>query len=418
MTADFISILRERGLVHQCTAMDELLILSKANAVRPYIGFDLTADSLHVGSLIQLMVLRWAAKSGIRSTILLGGFTSRVGDPTGRKDARPMLSIADVIRNQSGIERVIYSILDYSNHDIANNDDWLRHISLSDFITQYAPLFSVNRMLAMDSVKARLAAQDTMSVMEFNYSLFQAIDFLHLNDGGVNLQIGGSDQWANIISGVDLIRRKKSVTAYGLTTPLMTNSAGEKMGKTAGGAIWLSATKTPVQDFFQFWRNIEDTKVEEFLRLFTELPLPTISSIMAGDINAAKERLAHEVTAIVHGVSAATKALRTAKAVFGGEGAIDPDTIQTISLPLLDAPLNHLVAAVASVSKSEAARLIEQRGVKIDTKVGDRTETLVLAENHIVGDLLAGITTPFILKVGKNRAFPLRIPMKKSVETE
>jgi tyrosyl-tRNA synthetase len=407
MTNDFISFIHERGFINQTTNREELDVLSRANAVHPYIGFDLTADSLHVGSLIQLMVLRWAEAANIRSTVLLGDFTTRVGDPTGRKDARPVLSPEQAMKNHEGIRNTIFgqraglsNILDISKHDVVSNDEWLLNMGLLEYLTEYAPLFSVNRMLAMDSVKDRIADNGHMSVLEFNYSLFQAIDFLHLNDGGCNLQIGGSDQWSNILSGIDLIRRKNNRTAYGLTTPLMTNAAGEKMGKTAGGALWLSAAKTPVDDFWQFWRNVEDAKVSQFLGLFTELPMDEVTRLRAiggQEINEVKKILATEATRIVHGDNAAKKAAATAQALF--ESA-DPASQEPILVLYPEQPLYELVAKVMNVSKSEARRLCDQNAVKIDNQV--------METNFIVARIVReGV--PFMLSVGKKHRFRMEV---------
>ena len=396
--SDFISILEERGLLHQCSNIIDLKVLSRANAVKPYIGFDLTADSLHVGSLIQLMVLRWAIRSGVQPIVLLGTFTSRVGDPTGKNDTRPVMTAETLLQNQQGINAVIQQIINV--HFVTRwNSDWLDCMSLSDFLFEYAPAFSVNRMLVMDAVKTRLAGQNHMGVLEFSYPMLQAIDFLSLHDGeGCNLQIGGSDQWSNMLMGVDLIRRKRDRNAFALTTPLMTNSAGEKMGKTVGGAVWLSKAKTPVQDFFQFWRNVEDAKVEEFLRLFTELSLSNISEIMSQDINAAKKRLASEVTQIVHGEAAAKKALREAEAMFEG-GNEDDMPLGFISSDLFEKPLTHLVADIQQVSKSEARRLLMGGAIKIN-------DTVVKIDLPICDFPLAA-NMPFMLHVGKRSHYRL-----------
>jgi tyrosyl-tRNA synthetase len=405
MTNDFISTLHERGFINQTTNREELDVLSKANAVQPYIGFDLTADSLHVGSLIQLMVLRWAETTNIGSTVLFGEFTTRVGDPTGRKDARPVLSDDTIARNRVGIHDTIFgskttmsAILDKSLHNTETNDNWLKNMPLLEYLTEYAATASVNRMLAMDSVKDRLADTGHMSVLEFNYSLFQAIDFLHLNDAGCNLQIGGSDQWSNILSGIDLIRRKNNRTAYGLTTPLMTNAAGEKMGKTAGGAIWLSAAKTPVDEFWQFWRNVEDEKVGQFLGLFTEFPMEEVErlrTISGQEINEVKKMLATEVTRIVHGDDAAKRALANANAAFEG-GDFSTLSLVRISGDHGSKPISHVVAVLAGVSKSEALRLITQGGVKLD---GTKLE-----KNFTLGDIMPS-EVEFRIDVGKKSAF-------------
>jgi tyrosyl-tRNA synthetase len=407
MDNDFYAILKARGFVHQCTNEQDLSVLSRAGAAVPYIGFDLTADSLHVGSLIQLMVLRIAHQSGITPTVLFGTFTSRVGDPTGRRDARPMLNTSDLAANLFGIENVINRILGSARFHNVTNSEWLQGMSLIDYLTEYAPHFSVNRMLTMDSVRDRLETQSSMSVLEFNYSSFQAIDFLHLNGHGCNLQIGGSDQWSNIISGIDLIRRKKNRLAFGLTTPLLTNVAGEKMGKSAGGAVWLSKEKTPVGDFWQFWRNVEDAKVRQFLGLFTDLPMAEVERLgaLAGaEINEAKKILATEVTKIVHGDAAANKALRDATAVFEKEDFSNAPLVQC-DADMVGKPVSALIAHVTKESKSQAVRLINQKAVLIDNKPFEADVRFGVEDGFNPSE-------PFVLRVGKNRVFRIAPPQK------
>jgi len=400
MAEDFISVLRDRGFIHQMTDATELSVLSRARGLHPYVGFDLTAQHLHVGSLIQLMVLRWAMRFKLEPVVVLGEFTTRIGDPTGRKTARPMLNEGTISGNRNGIERDIRRVVydDYGDITILSNVDWLEDVSLSEYLIDFAALFSVNKMLAQDSIKTRLDAQDSLSVLEFNYSLFQAMDFYFLNEEeGCNVQMGGSDQWGNIVAGVDLIRRKGGGAAYGITTPLMTNAAGEKMGKTAGGAIWLHEDGTSIDDFWQFWRNVEDVKVREFLLLFTELPIGEIDTLMAGDINVSKKRLATEVTRIVHSEEKARSAQARAEAMFEGSAF---DNLEPILIypPLVENTIINLVAHLMKSSKGEARRLCDQNAVRLDDEVMAGTTVLARVIREDV---------PFTLTVGKKNRFRL-----------
>jgi tyrosyl-tRNA synthetase len=367
---DVIAILKERGFINQCTDLDNLTRVAE-KPLTAYIGFDLTASSLHVGSLIQIMALRWLEKIDHRPLVLLGEATTRIGDPTGKTAARPILSPNEIATNRNGIARVFERLL--SSPEFVSNAEWLNdETSLFSYLTEFGSLFTVNRMVSFDTVKSRLDNHQPMSFLEFNYMLFQAIDFLELfGTRDCRLQIGGSDQWGNIVNGVELIRRKHGETAFGLTTPLMTNSAGEKMGKTATGAVWLDPTLTSPFDFWQFWRNIEDTKVGEFLGLFTEIPMDEVTrlaSLSGAEINEAKKVLASEVTRIVHGVEAAAQAERDSLSVFEhGQTAA--------SLPVIEVRLNDMeTTTIADAfldcglvnSKSEADRLARQGGLKIE----------------------------------------------------
>lgn len=406
MTNDFLSILRERGFVHQTTNDDEIAVLSKAGALNIYVGFDLTADGLHVGSLIQLMLLRWARATNTRVTVLLGGFTTRIGDPTGRKDARAPLDRATIDDNYQAIKLEIDDIVNDQDGEgnFANNASWLDDLSFADFLVDFAPMFSVNRMLAMDSVKNRLESDNGLTMMEFTYSLLQAIDFLELNTvEGCNLQIGGRDQWSNILSGVDLIRRKTSRQAYGLTTPLMTNAAGEKMGKTAGGAVWLSSQKTSPFEFWQFWRNVEDAKVQEFLGLFTELPMDEVrrlGALSGSEINEAKKILATEITRIVHGIDEADAACQTAAGAFE-QGNFENIPITHLPSSIFDRPLSDMVAKACGCSRNEARRLVTGRAVKINGEL--------FVEDHVLTSIMPIMTEPFRLDVGKKNVYRIAV---------
>jgi tyrosyl-tRNA synthetase len=347
-----------------------LTAASRKESLFTYTGFDLTAPSLHVGSLIQIMVVRWLKKTGHFPYILLGDATTRIGDPTGKTAARPILTEREIETNKRGIQQVLSNLVEQPR--FVSNAAWFNdQTPLFQYLAEYGPHFSINRMLTFDSVRSRLEAQDSMSFLEFNYMLFQAIDFLELERrAGVTLQIGGSDQWGNIVNGVELVRRKSGETVFGLTTPLMTTSAGEKMGKTANGAVWLDPARTSSFDFWQFWRNVEDAKVGEFLGLFTELPMDEVrrlSALKGGEINEAKKVLASEVTTMVHGHTAAAQAEADAKSVFQhGERATGLPTF-TVSLsggPVSAAEL--FLHASLVTSKGEADRLAQQGGMKID----------------------------------------------------
>lgn len=325
--SEFLRTLQARGFIHQVSNTEGLdTQLNTGTPLAAYIGFDATADSLHVGSLVQIMMLRILQQSGHKPIVLLGGGTTLLGDPSGKDEQRQLLSIEDIQKNAEGIRGVLSRFLKFgdgpSDAVMLNNADWLCDLNMMEFLRDYGRLFSVNRMLSFDSVRLRLEREQPLSFLEFNYMVMQAYDYLCLHrTHGCLLQMGGSDQWGNIVSGIDLIRRTEGVEAFALTSPLLTTASGAKMGKTAAGAVWLSAEKLPVYDFWQFWRNTADADVGRFLRLFTDIPLAEIARLEALDgaeINEAKTILADAVTAICHGEAAAKSAAETAAQTFSG----------------------------------------------------------------------------------------------------
>jgi tyrosyl-tRNA synthetase len=319
----FLATARERGFIHQCTdeaALDERL---SAGRLVAYVGYDCTADSLHVGSLISIMLLRLFQKCGHKPIVLMGGGTTRIGDPSGKDEARQLLDDAEIARNMAGIRTIFTKFLHFGDGPgdaiMVNNADWLDELRYIPLLRDVGRHFSVNRMLTHDSVRLRLERNQPLSFLEFNYPILQAYDFVELSRRfGCELQIGGSDQWGNIVAGVELGRRTAATTLFGLTTPLMTTASGAKMGKTAGGAVWLNPDRLSPYEYWQFWRNTEDADVGRFLRLFTELDVVATEQLERGDINEAKKMLATEATALCHGREAAEAAAATARAIFGG----------------------------------------------------------------------------------------------------
>ncbi|MBL4870292.1 MAG: tyrosine--tRNA ligase, partial [Robiginitomaculum sp.] len=324
--SELMETLTARGFLYQCTDEKELDALANSSTLTGYIGFDCTAPSLHVGSLVQIMMLRILQKSGHKPIVLLGGGTTKIGDPSDKDKSRPILTPEKIEENKNGIKQVFEKFLDFDGPNAAvmvDNADWLDKLGYIDFLRDIGKHFTINKMIALESVKRRLEREQPMTFLEFNYTLLQAYDFSELNRRyGCRLQLGGSDQWGNIVAGTDLTRRVESVTAYGFTTPLITTASGGKMGKTAAGAMWLNADKTLGKDYFlspydywQFWRNTEDGDVGRFLRLFTDLPLGEIAALEAlegAEINIAKIRLANETTTLLHGAKAAKLAQDTA----------------------------------------------------------------------------------------------------------
>jgi tyrosyl-tRNA synthetase len=381
--SDFLNTLAERGFIHQVSEPDALDARALAGPITGYIGFDCTAASLHVGSLLPIMMLYWMQQTGHRPIALMGGGTTRVGDPSGKDESRRILTDEMIEQNLAGIRAIFAKFLKFEgaggNAIMANNAEWLNTLNYIDFLRDVGRHFSVNRMLAFDSVKLRLDRQQELSFLEFNYMVLQAYDFVELNKRtGCILQLGGSDQWGNIVNGIDLGRRMANVQLFALTSPLITTSSGAKMGKTAAGAVWLNADLMSPYDYWQYWRNTEDGDVVRFLKLFTVLPLEEIarlSALKGAEINEAKKVLATEATALVHGREAAELAAGTAKKTFE-EGTLDT-ALETVQVPqatlegglgVLDAyVLAHLVA-----SKSEARRQVKAGGIKVnDTTVTD-----------------------------------------------
>ena len=368
--SDFLRVLTERGFIHQTTDLEALDAACLAGPVTAYIGFDATASSLHVGSLVQIMMLRWLQKTGHRPIVLLGGGTTKVGDPSGKDTQRSMLSEAQIADNIAGIKRAFEPFLTFGDDGalMVNNADWLDRLGYVDFLREYGVHFTINRMLTFDSVKLRLDREQPLTFLEFNYMLMQAVDFLELNRRyGCALQMGGSDQWGNIINGVELCRRVDAKAAFGLTTPLITTASGAKMGKSAEGAVWLNADRLSPYDYWQFWRNTEDGDVGRFLKLFTELPLDEIARLEAlpgAEINEAKKVLATEATALLHGRAAAEHAAGAAKAAFE-EGRTSQD-LPTIEAAAAEGLHEALIRAGFAASKGEARRLAKGGGVRVN----------------------------------------------------
>ena len=385
--SDFIRIAQERGYVHQITDVAALDARMAAGPVSGYIGFDCTADSLHVGSLMQIMLLRLMQRCGQRPVVLMGGGTTKVGDPSFRDEARPLLDDAAIERNKAGIRKVFDAFLTFGDGPtdaiMLDNAEWLDKLLYVPFLRDVGRHFSVNRMLTMDSVKTRLDREQNLSFLEFNYMLLQSYDFAAMRRAyGVTMQMGGSDQWGNIIMGVELCRRMDGAEAFGLTTPLLTTASGAKMGKTAAGAVWLNAEKLSPYDYWQFWRNTEDADVGKFLGLFTELPMDEVARLAAlggAEINEAKKVLATEATTLLHGAEAALQAAETARRAFE-EGAA-ADTLPSIVHALPASLADLLVAAKLVASKGEARRLVAQNGVRLnDAAVTDANAAVTEAD--------------------------------------
>ncbi len=375
--SDFLRILDERGFIHQGTNLQGLDARLSAGVVTGYIGFDATARSLHAGSLIQIMLLHWLQETGHRPIALMGGGTTKVGDPTGRDAARALLTDADIAANIEGIKGVFSKFLKFGDGPrdalMVNNDDWLSKLGYVEFLRDYGTEFTINRMLSFDSVKLRLERESPMTFLEFNYMLMQAYDFHELwRRQGCALQMGGSDQWGNIVNGVELCRRKDGVEVFGLTTPLLTTASGAKMGKTAGGAVWLNADMFSPYDYWQYWRNAEDADVGVLLARFTKLPMNEVrrlAALQGAEINDAKKTLANEATALLHGRAAADAAAETARRTFeegaAAEGlpsiAVDASRLAA-GMPLLEA----FAEAGLIASKGEGRRHIAAGALKVN----------------------------------------------------
>lgn len=376
--SDFLNILADRGFIHQVSEPDALDARAKAGPITGYIGFDCTAASLHVGSLLPIMMLYWMQQTGHRPIALMGGGTTRVGDPSGKDESRRILTNEMIEQNLNGIRAIFSKFLKFEgaggNAIMANNADWLNTLNYIDFLRDVGRHFSVNRMLSFDSVKLRLDRQQELSFLEFNYMVLQAYDFVELNKRtGCVLQMGGSDQWGNIVNGIDLGRRMLNAQLFALTSPLITTSSGAKMGKTAAGAVWLDANMVSPYDYWQYWRNTEDGDVARFLKLFTILPLDEIARLGAlkgAELNEAKKVLATEATALVHGRAAAKEAARTAQETFerGGMG----DTLPTLEVKVGDGILATSTSTGFSSSNSQARQFVKDGGVYLgDKKISD-----------------------------------------------
>ena len=377
----------ERGYIHQITNDLGLDQRATEQTIPAYIGFDCTADSLHVGSLLQIMMLRVLQRTGHKPIVLMGGGTTKVGDPSGKDAARPLLSDQDIENNKQGILQVFEKYLTFGDGPtdaiMVDNAEWLDNLAYIRFLRDFGPHFSINRMLGMESVKLRLDREQPLSFLEFNYAILQAYDFMELRRRyGCVLQMGGSDQWGNIVTGIDLTRRVDSQEVFGLTSPLITTASGAKMGKTADGAIWLNADRLSPFQFWQFWRNTEDADVERFLSLFTELPMDEVRRLGAlegADINEAKIILANEATTLCHGPDAAAEAMQTAQQTFADGGA--GDGLPQISLSAEEADGLGMIAALVKVgfakSNGEARRLIRGGGARLnDVAVNDEDHVM------------------------------------------
>ena len=376
MKSNFLQEIQDRGYLNQCTDLDKLDEICNKKSIAGYIGFDCTASSLHVGSLLQIMILKLMQKHGHRPIILLGGGTTLIGDPSGKDTTRKILKQNDIKKNIKSIKKVFNKILDTSNKKTApifvNNADWLNKLNYIQFLRDIGCHFTINKMLTFDSVKLRLDREQSLSYMEFNYMILQAYDFYQLfKNNDCILQIGGSDQWGNIVNGVDLIRRKLQKDSFGLTSPLITLASGAKMGKTEKGAIWLNEDQFSTYDYWQFWRNTDDRDVKRFLKFFTEVKTENINEICVKEknINNLKILLANEATTILHGKAASSKAEKTAKETFqsGGLGADLPE----IKIKLSNVKkginiLNFIAENNILSSKSEARRVIANKGIKIN----------------------------------------------------
>ena len=403
--SDFLNVMMSRGYLADCTDYQGLDEALSAGTVTAYIGYDATAKSLHVGHLLNIMMLRWLQKTGHRPITLMGGGTTKVGDPSFRSDERPLLSPAQIDENIAGMNRVFARYLAYGDGPqdamMLNNAEWLDGLNYLEFLRDIGRHFSVNRMLSFESVKSRLDREQSLSFLEFNYMILQAYDFLELNRRhGCVLQMGGSDQWGNIVNGIDLTRRVIDHEVFGLTSPLLTTSDGRKMGKSAGGAVWLSGDMLSPYEFWQFWRNTTDADTGRFLKLYTELPIEEcdrLGALEGSEINAAKIILANAVTTLLHGAEAAAAAEATAREVFerGGVG----DDLPTVEVTAEEVSegisiVQLIVRAGLAKSGKEAKRLIAENGARLDDEP--------LTDAGLMIDA-AALSSPIKLSAGKKR---------------
>ena len=399
----FLKEFKDRGLFYQCTSEDELSSLLDKKKINAYIGFDCTAESLHVGSLLQIMCLRLLQKHGHRPIVLLGGGTTRIGDPSGKDKTRKILNEQEIKNNVISIEKILKKFLDNKDPKtkpiFVNNYSWLKGLNYISFLRNIGKHFTINKMLSFDSVKTRLEREQSLSYMEFNYMILQAYDFLELNTkNDCVLQIGGSDQWGNIVNGVDLIKRHSNKQTYGLTTPLITLASGAKMGKTESGAVWLDAKILSSYDYWQFWRNIDDRDVLRFIKIFTDLNIKEIDNIKNKDINELKIILANKTTSMLHGENEAKICEQTAQKTFTENSLGSNLPSISINKKKFNEKINIIELIILSgleSSKSEIRRLIKGNGVKINNQV-ITDEKLVLTKNLFKDNLLK-------LSLGKKR---------------
>jgi tyrosyl-tRNA synthetase len=403
--SDFLHVLATRGFIHQVSEPEALDALAHSSTVTAYIGFDCTASSLHIGSLLPIMMLYWLQQTGHRPIALMGGGTTRVGDPSGKDESRRLLTDEVINENLKGIRAVFAKFLKFEeaggNAIMANNADWLNTLNYIDFLRDIGRYFSINRMLAFDSVKLRLDRQQELSFLEFNYMILQAYDFVELyRRCGCVLQMGGSDQWGNIVSGIDLGRRLHNAQFFALTSPLITTSSGAKMGKTAAGAVWLNADLVSPYEYWQYWRNTEDADVGRFLKLFTVLPVAEIERLAAlrgAEVNEAKKVLATEATALVHGPTAAEEAATTARTTFeeGGLGA----SLPTVELPRAELKvgigvLAAFVKAGLAASNGEVRRAIANNAIMVN-------DVRITSDKTVIGE--ADVTAGDVIKLSLGR---------------
>jgi len=406
----FLKEFKDRGYFYQCTSEDELSKLLDKEKIKGYIGFDCTAESLHIGSLLQIMCLRLLQKHGHRPIVLIGGGTTRIGDPSGKDKTRKILTEEEIEKNIKNIEKILKNYLD--NNDpktkpiFVNNYSWLKGLNYISFLRDIGKHFTINKMLTFESVKTRLDREQSLSYMEFNYMILQAYDFLELNKKeNCALQIGGSDQWGNIVNGTDLIKRHSNKQTYGLTTPLITLASGAKMGKTETGAIWLDKKLLSPYDYWQFWRNVNDRDVIKFLKIFTDLNVDEINKIKDEDINQLKIKLANEATSMLHGKDEALSAEKTAKKTFE-ENSLGED------LPSVDIQLNNENSSINIVdliilskienSKSEIRRLIKGKGVRINNKI-------IIDEKFLIQKKSFGNNSFLKLSIGKKKHLKIKL---------
>ena len=411
MKPNFIDEITSRGFFHQCTDLNKLNSLIKTNSIKAYIGFDCTASSLHVGSLLQIMCLRLLQKHGHQPIVLLGGGTTLIGDPSGKDATRKILDEKSIENNIKKIKEIFEKLLDFSNKKtepiFVNNAEWLKKLNYIEFLRDIGKHFTINKMLSFDSVKLRLEREQSLSYMEFNYMILQAYDFFKLNEkNNCILQIGGSDQWGNIVNGVELIRKLSQKEAFGLTTPLITLSSGAKMGKTESGAIWLDEKLLSPYEYWQFWRNTNDEDVNRFLKYFTEIEIKDLEETIKGEknINNLKILLANEATKILHGEKNSKEAEKTAKETFEGSGIGKnlPEILLkkkqiTNGMQILDLLVNDKIFK----SKGEARRAINEKGIKINDQVIDN-EKKIISSSDFNNDILK-------ISHGKKRHFLVKI---------
>ncbi len=411
--SEFMRVLHNRGYIHQCSDADTLDANANEGMITGYIGYDCTAPSLHVGNLISIMMLRKLQQSGHKPIVLMGGGTTKVGDPSGKDDSRKLLDDAQIDQNMANIKQVFSRFLDFGEAGngaiMVNNDTWLKDINYIDFLRDYGRHFSINRMLSFDSVKLRLDREQPLSFLEFNYMILQAYDFLELHRSHkCTLQMGGSDQWGNIVNGIELGRRVDGTSLYGLTTALLTTSSGAKMGKTAQGAVWLNDDMLSTYDYWQFWRNTEDDDVGRFLRLFTEVTEDEITRLEAlegQELNEAKKILATQATALAHGMDAAQKAAQTALETF--EAGVTSEGLPSVDITTNDLAggiglLQAFVMAGLAASNSEARRHIKGSAAKVNDRVVN-DERAVLTSDSL------GPDGAIKLSIGKKRHVLLRV---------